>query len=107
MDTFTVRDLRERTGDLVRACEAGNLSLLTKHGRPLCVTVPMDDLLLRHGIPSALAVQLYRSQSVSIGVARRIAGVDLEQFMDLLGSLGIAVIDYDPQELDQELVALG
>lgn len=107
MDTFTVRDLRERTGDLVRACEAGSLSLLTKHGKPLCITVPMDDLLLRHGIPSALAVQLYRSQSVSIGVARRIAGIDLEQFMDLLGSLGIPVMDYDPHELDQELLALG
>jgi predicted HTH domain antitoxin len=106
MDTFTVRDLRERTGELVRACEAGSLSLLTKHGRPLCITVPMDDLLLRHGVPSALAVQLYRSQSVSMGVAARIAGLELERFMELLGALGIAVIAYDPAELEQELAAL-
>lgn len=80
---------------------------MTKHGRPLCVTVPMDDLLLQHGVPTALAVQLYRARSVSIGVATRIAGVDLEAFMNLLGSFGIVVIDYDPTEIELELSALG
>lgn len=32
METFTIRDLRERTGELVRGAEAGQLSLVTKHG---------------------------------------------------------------------------
>lgn len=107
METFTVRDLRERTGELVRACEAGTLSLLTKHGRPLCITVPLDDTLVRHGVASAVAVQLYRSKTVSMGLAARIAGTSLEQFMEFLGALGIPVIDYDPDELDAELRVLG
>lgn len=106
METFTVRDLRERTGDLVRACEAGTLSLLTKHGRPLCVTVPLNDTLIQHGVASALGVQLYRAGTVGMGLGARIAGIPLEQFMELLGTLGIAVIDYDPAELDMELRAL-
>jgi hypothetical protein len=33
-DVFTVRDLRKRTGDLMRDAEAGRLALITKHGRP-------------------------------------------------------------------------
>jgi len=33
-DVFTVRDLRERTGDLMRDAEAGRLALIAKHGRP-------------------------------------------------------------------------
>jgi predicted HTH domain antitoxin len=55
---------------------------------------------------SALAVQLYRSKTVSIGLAARIASTSLEQFMGLLGQLGIEVIDYDPAELERELQVL-
>jgi prevent-host-death family protein len=43
METFTVRDLRERTGDLIRGAEAGQLAVVTKHGRPVFVAVPFDD----------------------------------------------------------------
>ena len=42
MDTFSIRDLRERTGDLVRDAEAGKLSLVTKHGQPVFLAVPFD-----------------------------------------------------------------
>lgn len=35
MDTFTVRDFRERTGELIHDAESGNLSVITKHGRPV------------------------------------------------------------------------
>ena len=107
MEAFTVRDLRERTGDFVRACESGTLSLLTKHGRPLCITVPLDDTLVRYGVGSALAVQLYRSNVVTLGRAARIAQTSLEQFMEILGSLCIEVVDYDPAQLDEELRVLG
>jgi prevent-host-death family protein len=43
MDAFTVRDLRERTGELIRDTKAGKLSVVTKHGRPVFVAVPLDD----------------------------------------------------------------
>ena len=32
MDVFTIRDLRERTGDLSRRAEAARLSVVTKQG---------------------------------------------------------------------------
>jgi hypothetical protein len=34
LDVFTVRDLRQRSGDLLRDAEQGRLALITKHGRP-------------------------------------------------------------------------
>ena len=43
MNLFTVRDLRERTGELIRDAEAGKLSLVTQHGRPVFVAVPLDE----------------------------------------------------------------
>ena len=68
--------------------------------------MPLDDTLIRHGIGSALAVQLYRSETVSIGLAARIAGTSLEQFMDPLGTIGLPVLSYDPAQLDEELRVL-
>lgn len=36
MDAFAIRDLRKRTGELIRDAEAGNLSIVTKHGQLVC-----------------------------------------------------------------------
>jgi len=40
METFSIRDLRERTGEPVRQAKAGRLSLVAKQGRPLFVALP-------------------------------------------------------------------
>ena len=47
MDAFTIRDFRERTGELIRDAEAGKLSIVTKHGQPVFVAVPFDETLLK------------------------------------------------------------
>jgi prevent-host-death family protein len=45
-DVFTVRDLRLRTGDLLRDAEEGKLSIITKHGRPAILAIPFGERLL-------------------------------------------------------------
>ncbi|MBD5804147.1 hypothetical protein AZOA_35900 [Azoarcus sp. Aa7] len=55
METFTVRDLRERTGELIRSTETGRLSVVTKHGKPVFVAVAFDDALFADGVRAALA----------------------------------------------------
>ena len=45
MDTFTVRDLRERSGEWIRHAEEGKLSIITKNGHPVFVVVPFDETL--------------------------------------------------------------
>lgn len=106
MDTFSIRDLRERTGDLVRNAEAGQLSVIAKHGHPVFVAVPFSDTLLNNGVNVALAVRLYQDHMLSMGRAAKIAAMPLESFMDCLGNLGIPVIDYEPAELEGELAVL-
>lgn len=50
IDIFTVRELRQRTGDLIRNAESGRLALITKHGRPTFVAVSFDERLLKLGV---------------------------------------------------------
>lgn len=106
METFSIRDLRERTGELVRQAEAGHLSIVAKHGRPLFVAVPMDEHLLKQGVAVAIAVRLFADHVVSLGKAAKLAGLSIEAFIERLGAMGIPVVDYPPEELDAELAAL-
>jgi prevent-host-death family protein len=91
VNTFSIRDLRERTGELVRTAEAGQLSVVAKHGQPVFVAVPFSQALLANGVNVALALGLYQAHL----------------FMDCLGNFGVPVIDYDPAELSRELEVLG
>ena len=107
MDTFTIRDLRERTGELVRDAEAGELSVVTKHGRPVFVAVPFDETMIREGVKVALAVKLFDSEVVSLGKAAKLAGMSQSEFIDHLGALKIPVVQYSTDELESELKAIG
>jgi prevent-host-death family protein len=106
MDSFTIRDLRERTGDLVRNAEAGQLSVVAKHGHPLFVAVPLDAHLLEHGVGVALACRLFAEHVLSLGKAAKLADLSPEAFIAQLGAMGIPAIDYPPEDLDRELAAL-
>ncbi len=105
MQTFTIRELRERSGDLSREAEEGRLSLVTRHGQPLFVSVPFTDDLLHLGVHVALAVNLFKTGELTTGRAAKVARMSLPQFLAFLSAQGIAVVDYDPVELAQENAA--
>lgn len=105
METFTIRDLRERTGELVRGAEAGKLSLVTKHGQAVFVAVPFDEAMLKSGLRTALAVKLFDEETISLGKAAKLAGVSQSEFIDHLGALKIPIARYSADELTQEVAA--
>ena len=107
MESFTIRDLRERTGELVRNAEQGKLAVVAKHGHPLFVAVPLDEEMLRSGVHVALAIKLFQDGTMSLGRAAKLAGLSYEAFVEHLSSIGVAVVDYPPEELDRELAAVG
>jgi len=105
LEVFTVRDLRQRSGDLLRDAEEGKLSVITKHGRPAILAVPFDERLLSHGIQRALALDLLESGQVTLAQGARLAGLSLEAFIELLGQTGVAAVSYSPEDLEDEIEA--
>ncbi|MEK6670097.1 MAG: type II toxin-antitoxin system prevent-host-death family antitoxin [Aquabacterium commune] len=105
METFTVRDLRERSGDLIRCAEEGKLSVVTKHGAPVFVAVPFDDILVREGVTVALAVHLFDEAQMSLSKAAQLAGMSRVEFTRHLSQLNIPVIRTDAAELERDLAA--
>lgn len=105
MHAFTIRELRERSGDLSREAEEGRLALVTRHGQPLFVSVPFTEELLKAGVHTALAVNLFKSGAMTLARAAKVARMSLPQFLANLSAQGIPVVDHDPADLEQELAA--
>ena len=103
METFSIRDLRERTGDFIRTAENGKLSVVAKHGHPVFLAVPISELMLTSGFNVSLAVKMFDEGALTLGKAAKFADMSHEAFMDLLGSMAIPVIRYQADELDAEV----
>ena len=105
VDVFSVRDLRQRSGELLRYAENGHVALITKHGRPAIVAVPFDALLLDLGVHRSLALHLFENHRLSLTQAAKLAAVAVEEFVELLRKTGVPAVDYPPEELEDEISA--
>lgn len=103
MQSFSIRDLRERSGALSQEAEHGNLSVVTKHGHPLFISVPFSDDLLAQGVHKTLAIKLFKEGDISLGKAAKIAQMSYVEFTEYVSQLGIDVVDFTEEELDDEL----
>lgn len=103
MQSFSIRDLRERSGALSREAEQGNLAMVTRHGHPLFISVPFSAELLEQGVHKVLAIKLFREGDISLGKAAKLAKMNIAEFTEYISQLGIAVIDFTEDELNQEM----
>jgi prevent-host-death family protein len=105
METFAVRDLREHTGELVRNAEGGQLSVVSKHGKPLFVAVPFTEALLAAGVSVALADKLVLSGALSVASGAKLAGMPYARYLQHLGAMGYSLLD-ETTPLADELALL-
>ena len=103
VEVYTARDVRNRSGELLKHATAGNISIITKHGKPSILAIPFDAHLLQHGIHRAIALHMVQSHQLTLAQAARLADMDLSAFIELLGANGIDAVDYAPTDLEQEL----
>ena len=103
IDVFTARDLRNRSGELLMDAEAGQISLITKHGKPAILAIPFDERLLEQGVHRAMALHLFESNQLTMVQAAKIAKLSLEEFIVILGEMEIPAVDYPAEELADEL----
>ena len=103
MDTFSVRDLRERPGEIVREAEQGHISMVTKRGHPVFITVPFDESLLTLGLNKHMSLHMLKEGDITLRQASKIAGVSMEEMISMAGLLDIALVDYPVEQLEEEV----
>ena len=100
---LSARDLRNRAGDLLRDAGNGELSLITKHGKPAAMAVPFDRGLIEQGVHRRLAVRLFSQELVTLCQASKIAMMGIEQFLDMAADLGVTVVEYSPEDVESDV----
>ncbi len=103
MQTFSIRDLREKSGELSREAEAGHPALITRRGKPMMIALPFNNKLIDNGINLALAEQLYCEGHITLVRAAKIADLSYAKFAKYLSGLNISVVDYPVEDLEDEL----
>jgi prevent-host-death family protein len=103
VEVYTARDLRNRSGELLKHATDGNISIITKHGKPSILAIPFDAHLLQHGIHRVIALHMVQSRQLTLAQAAKLADMDLSSFIELLGASGIDAVDYPAEELEREL----
>lgn len=103
LDVFSARELRNNTGQLIKDAEKGRLSIITKHGHPMILAVPFNSQLLNLGVNKSLAFHLFEKKIVTLSQAAKIAGLSIDEFLDILKGTDIDVVDYPENEVDTDL----
>jgi predicted HTH domain antitoxin len=89
----------------VRDAQAGKLSVVIKHGQPVFVAVPFDEVLLREGVNVAPAVKLFDEDAIILGQGTKLAGMTLAAFTEECSALEVPVVRHSPEDLKRELAA--
>lgn len=103
VSVFSVRDLRVNSSTLVREAEAGQVSIITKRGKPAVLALPFGSRLLEVGLDKDLALSLFERRLITMAKAAKLAGVTRDALMDLLAESGLVAVDYPAEELADEL----
>jgi predicted HTH domain antitoxin len=52
-----------------------------------------------------LAAKLYELGKLSLGQAAELVGVSKRTFIEVVGSYGVSVLNYSPEELDRDFIS--
>lgn len=104
MKAVNVRQLKNNPSEALRMARKQPVVVMNRD-QPDAVLFHLDDegLLGEPGVRLALATALYKSESLSIGRAARVAGMPLEAFMAQMGRAGVPVIRGSARTLREDL----
>lgn len=93
MKAVNIRQLKNNPSEALRLARKEPVVVMNRD-EPEALLVHLDDetLLSEPGVRLALATALYRSESVTLGRAAKLAGIALADFMQHVSRLGIPAV---------------
>ena len=104
MKAVNVRQLKNNPSSALRMARKHPVVVMNRdHPEALLVHLDDEKLLSEPGVRLALATALYKSESVSLGRAAKIAALPLAEFIQQLSYAGIPVIRGNARTLREDL----
>ncbi len=102
MHSVAIRDLKNNPSSMTKHLEAGKSVFVTKHGKPLGITIPFSEEMLAMGMMKAIALEQYKQGLISMGKMAELMGVEKQEALKLLSDLKIDWLEYTKNELDEQ-----
>ena len=103
MQTVAIRDLKNNPSNMTKYLENNESVFITKHSRPIGITLPLNDDTLSVGIKNLVAIEQYKNGLISLGKMAEFLEISKQEAMSLVNRLGIDWLDYNENELDTQL----
>ena len=105
MQTVAIRDLKNNPSNMTKYLENNESVFITKHSKPIGITIPLNDDTLSIGIKSVIAIEQYQNGLISMGKMAEFLSISKQEAMSLLNTLGIDWMEYDEDELNKQVKA--
>jgi predicted HTH domain antitoxin len=74
------------------------VSLLTKRGHPIGIALPWDDAMFENGYRQTVLIDGYKEGNLSLSQLARALEMTTEDALEMVGKLGISMIDGDLED---------
>jgi antitoxin (DNA-binding transcriptional repressor) of toxin-antitoxin stability system len=102
MQAVAVKDLRNHPSHLTGPLERNEHVVITRHGKPIGVAVPLNDENLSIGLARATALQAWRAGEISLGKMAELVQMDKNELRALVAGLELPIIDGGVDEAAQD-----
>jgi len=106
MKSVTLRDIKNNPAIMTKHLANGESVFVTKHGKPIGITLPLNDDILNQGLKEILYFDLYKKGEISFGKLAEFLEVRKDKLRKMFASLDMPIIDYTADEVKKELELL-
>ncbi len=103
MRTMGVRELKNNPSTMTKYLENGESVFVTKHGKPIGITLPLNNELFSIGVKKVTAVELYKKGLLSLGKLAELLALNKQEAMSLLNSMGVVWLEEDTQVIKRDI----
>jgi len=102
MQSLSIRDLKNNPSNMTKHLENGESVFVTKHGKPVGITLPLNNDIFSLGVKKAVAVELYKMDVISLGKMAEILEIKKQEAMSLLNSAEVNWLEDDTDTITKE-----
>jgi predicted HTH domain antitoxin len=103
MQTIAIRELKNNPSNMTKYLESNESVFITKHTKPIGITIPLNDDTFSIGIKQVVAIEQYQHGLISLGKMAEFLSISKKEAMALVNRLGIDWLDYDQEELEKQV----
>jgi len=101
MLSIGIKEIKNNPSIITKGVEdKDNYLFISKRGKPIAVAMSLENEVFNHGFKKWVLIKAYKHGDLSLGQLSKALKLSYVETMEMLGVLGISVIDYD---LDDEI----